>query len=66
MSNGTAESHTEPQDREREGEREGESRGKGKLRDLVRDCKYIDRGEKHLGGVDMCTFMGPCLCVECI
>lgn len=74
MSNGTAESHTEPQDREREGKRQRESKGE---RDIERHnrgstgfseglYKFIGRGEKHLGDVDIYTFMGPCPCVVCI
>lgn len=59
LSNGTAESHTEPPDREREEKRRREREGGGeRLRDPNRGStgfserlyKYIGRGEKHLWG----------------
>lgn len=70
LSNGTAESHTEPQDRKRvrgkDWEREREEADWGTLTEgalvWVRDC--IKTGEKTGGGVEMCTFMGPRLCVR--
>ena len=69
LSNGTAESHTEPQDRKREGKKTERGRerrqSEGTLTEgalvWARDC--IKAGEGTGGGVEMCTFMGPRLCV---